>query len=130
MGTVYLQAGQEYLAKSEFEKALQIDPWFPEAHNDIGLILAKSDQPEAEKHFHLAADLDPQYLEAVFNRGLSLRALHRLRDALGAFRRAAELAPENAQVQYALGLTLKDEGDLAGAQTALDRAAALKRRGQ
>jgi tetratricopeptide (TPR) repeat protein len=78
----------------------------------------------------LAVDLNPDYLEAVFNLGLSLRAMNRLDDALGALRHAAELAPQNAQVQYALGLTLKDRGDLAGAQAALDRAAALERRGK
>jgi len=131
MGSVYLQAGQEHLAKVEFDKALQIDPWFPEAHNNLGLILAKNNQAEqASEHFRLAVDLNPDYLEAVFNLGLSLRAMNRIDDALGAFRHAVALAPENAQAQYALGLTLKDKGDLAGAQAALDRAAALERRGK
>ena len=128
LGSLYLQAGQDYLGKAEFEKALQSNPWLPEAHNNLGLVLSKANQPDqALEHFRLAADLNPQYLEAVFNLGLCERALGRLEDALSAFRRAAELAPNNARVQYALGLTLKDKGDTAGGQAAINRAARLER---
>jgi tetratricopeptide (TPR) repeat protein len=76
------------------------------------MVLSKANQADqALEHFRLAADLNPQYLEAVFNLGLCERAMGRLEDALAAFRRAAELAPNNERVQYALGLTLKDKGD-------------------
>jgi tetratricopeptide (TPR) repeat protein len=131
LGSVYLQTGQESHAKNEFEKALELDPWLPEAHNNLGMMLAKNEQFEdAAKHFRLATDLEPQYLEAVFNLGLALRNLNRINDALKTFRRAAELAPDNPQVQYALGMTLRDKGDAAGARVALDRAAALSKRGK
>jgi superkiller protein 3 len=131
LGSVYVQAGQEYLAKSEFEKALQLDPWFPEAHNNLGLMLARDHRDqEACEHFRLASGLNPEYLEAAFNLGLALRAMNRLDEALAAFRHAVDLAPDNAQAQYALGMTLKDKGDAAGARVALDRAAALERRGK
>jgi len=114
LGSLYLQGGQDYLAKAEFEKALQTNPWLPEAHNNLGLVLSKANQADqAVEHFRLAADLNPQYVEAVFNLGLCERALGRLEEALAAFRRAAALAPNNAKVQYALGLTLKDKGDAA-----------------
>jgi superkiller protein 3 len=112
LGSLYLQGGQDSLAKAEFERALQTNPWLPEAHNNLGLVLSKANQADqAVEHFRLAADLNPQYLEAVFNLGLCERAMGRLEDALAAFRRAAELAPNNERVQYALGLTLKDKGD-------------------
>jgi tetratricopeptide (TPR) repeat protein len=131
LGSVYLQTRQESDAKNEFEKALELDPWLPEAHNNLGMMLAKNEQFEdAAKHFRLATDLEPQYLEAVFNLGLALRNLNRINDALKTFRRAAELAPDNPQVQYALGMTLRDKGDAAGARVALDRAAALSKRGK
>ena len=126
-----MQTNQEPKARSEFEKAVELEPWFPEAHNNLGLILAKNSRlDEAVEHFRRASELKPDYLEAWFNLGLALRTANRLDNAVEAFRQAAKVAPDNAQVQYALGMTLKDKGDLAGARAALDRARALQQKGR
>jgi cytochrome c-type biogenesis protein CcmH/NrfG len=74
----------------------------------------------------LAAELDPEYLEPLFNLSLALLSMNHVDAAVEALKKAADLAPDNPQVFDALGVALRDQGDVQGGAAATDRAAWLR----
>ncbi len=67
---------------------------------------------EAEACFRQAVTLKPDYAEAHYNLGLSLRDQGKLDDTVASFRRALTLKPDYAEAHNNLGLTLHDQGKL------------------
>ncbi len=62
LGTYYSQKGDMNRARAEFEKALQLEPYRPEAHYNLANILFKlGDLSGAEKEYEEAIRRDPFY---------------------------------------------------------------------
>lgn len=117
---VYLQEGRRLLdqgdpggARAAFEKALEFDPDFLQAH--INLIAALGSLGEfdgAERHYRRALEINPDIEELHYNWGVVLVAAGRLPEAEAAFRRALEINPANADAHQNLGYLLEKSGRL------------------
>lgn len=109
-----------------FEKAVEMDPNYPEAWYQLGFtygVLGRhSDALKASK---LAAKMRPEWAQAFVNIGASSFALGQYKDALEAYRQALRLE-DSADTQYALGLTLNKLGRTDEEIIAYRRVVALK----
>lgn len=84
------EAGNYYLKKREYEKAkdeylaaLQVDPDYPEAHYNLGVVyfFRLQDYPRALYHFVRYAELQPDASDLDQVRQLTLQALERIEQA-------------------------------------------------
>jgi predicted O-linked N-acetylglucosamine transferase (SPINDLY family) len=101
-----------------YERALSLQPDFPEAHNNLAnafMMLRKLDQ--AVVHFERALALRPDFPEAHCNLGNTYSALRKLDQAVVHFERALALRPDFPEAHNNLGLAL-------AAQTQMDEAVA------
>ena len=93
-----------------FEKAVEMDPNYPEAWYQLGFtygVLGR--HAEALKASKQAAKMRPDWAQAYVNIGASSFALGQYKDAVDAYRQALR-TEDSADTQYALGLTLNKLG--------------------
>jgi tetratricopeptide (TPR) repeat protein len=99
-----------------WKKALDLDPKYVPAHNNLGNVLRdKGDLDGAIACYQKALDLDPKYAPAHCNLGVALYDRHDLDGAIACFQKALELDPKFATAYYNLGNALRAKGDLDGA---------------
>jgi Tfp pilus assembly protein PilF len=92
-------------------KAIQIDPNFVQAHNNLGASYIELKECEsAVTEFRKAIDLDSKLQESYRNLGLALFLLHRYAEAEIAARQALQLGPQRGSARYTLGRILAAEG--------------------
>jgi len=113
------------------EQALGLDPRFARAHSRIaalyivaaeyGTLDAKSAIASAERHAHLAIELDPQVGEPHAILGRVFRQQRRYLDERLAFERAFAAEPGDANTLYAFAMALIFTGYRAQGIRALDR---------
>jgi type IV pilus biogenesis/stability protein PilW len=100
-------------AEADYRHALQIRPNYPEAHNNLGQLLAKSGrQAEALAEFDKAIDIN-LYMEpwvARCNKGQTLYQLGRKEEGLAELRTCLRIAPKYCQGRRELGRILVSEG--------------------
>jgi len=87
------------------------------AYNNLGAIYLKEKvrYPEALELFEKALQLNPDYFEAHYNRGLTLERLKRPREAIDEYKEAVRLASGNVDARMLLAQSLQVEGDRFGA---------------
>ena len=92
-------------AKEATLKALEIDDTLGEAHAYLGNIRAVYDWDVsgAEREFHRALELNPNYAVTHFYYGVALEHEGRLAEAINEEKRAVELDPLSLPNNYALG---------------------------
>lgn len=104
-------AGRLAEASRAYRSALEADATMPEAHNNLGSVLAASGSlVEATECFREAVRLQPAYPQALMNLGLALTATRQFDEAVLAFEQAAAVMPESAEVQVNLGGALYQAG--------------------
>jgi type II secretory pathway predicted ATPase ExeA/tetratricopeptide (TPR) repeat protein len=95
-------------------------------HLERGTWLAqRGSLDEAIAAFREALALNPGYVDAFYNLGVSLLDKGQVAAAIEALDRATELSPNDGQAQRALGIALRQSGDLARAAVSLQRAVEL-----
>lgn len=83
-------------AKSHYERALQLDSTYANAHNNLGTLLFKQGQlSEARSHYERALHNKPDYFDAHYNFGLLLRNNGQLADAIHHFTQAVHSRPDD-----------------------------------
>ncbi len=93
------------------QRALEIDPDYMEAHNNLGSqYLRREEYGKAEAHFRKACELDPGASIPQTNLATVLLINKHSADAEIAARRAVSLDPSNSRARYTLALTLLDQG--------------------
>ena len=95
-GTAYQRLNDLSNAISSISEALKIQPDFPEALNELGLILKNARfQGDARNLFERAIELKPNYADAMLNLGtiFSSKEFFDQKAAEKLFKRAAELQP-------------------------------------
>ncbi|MCP4515383.1 MAG: tetratricopeptide repeat protein, partial [Delftia sp.] len=114
-------------AVSHYNKALQINPNFAEAHNNLGNALAlQGNLTGATSHYNKALQINPNHAEAHFLLGVMAATDNRHTEAIESLRLATGLLPRQANFWHALALAYHKTGqrELAhrSARRALDAA--------
>lgn len=114
----YAYAGLKRLedAKSEFSRAIALDPKMAAAHLNLGLVLIDSDPAAAAEAFRHAAELQPAESRPRFLAGFSLEHAGKLPEAMEQYRAALALSPKDYEAHFALGRVLLRSNDAAGAE--------------
>ncbi|HEY7819236.1 MAG TPA: tetratricopeptide repeat protein [Vicinamibacteria bacterium] len=95
-------------------------------HLERGTWLAqRGSLDEAIAAFREALALNPGYVDAFYNLGVSLLEKGQVGPAVEALDRATELSPNDGQAQRALGIALRQSGELMGSAMSLQRAVEL-----
>ena len=94
------KAGNPKDAIAELEEALRIKPDFPEAHNDLGVLLAETPE-EAIRQFQDAVRLKPDYMDARYNLAVALASTGRTAEAIRELQEALQIR-DDAQIREAL----------------------------
>ncbi|WP_428407646.1 tetratricopeptide repeat protein [Hyphococcus sp.] len=106
-GAINAQKNKYEEAVENFRRAVDIDPGFPDAHNNLGATLRKlGRQEEALQHYARAVEIRPDYAEAYFNMANALRDLDRREEAVSNYKAALNIAPKHYGAHNNLGLLL------------------------
>src|SRR5579862_876055 len=113
-----------------YGKSVEAKPDVFESNLNLGLQLAKSGQPDAEKYLRAATQLKPtsHVAEGKARAWLSLaRVLEKTKpeEAIAAYREAAALEPTDAEPHLGAGLLLEKDGKYADAEREYKAAQAL-----
>jgi len=116
-------AGDLAGAIAAFEKALEIDPKFDYAWNNLGATLNDLGRyTEAIAALEKALEIDPKFHGAWNGLGNALNNLGRNTEAIAAFNKALEIDPKSHIVWNNLGATLNDLGRYTEAIAAYEKA--------
>jgi|SRR5580658_375382 tetratricopeptide (TPR) repeat protein len=93
-GRAWSDEAQYERAIQDFDRAIKLDPDYPDAFNHRALAYSGlGDYEHAIKDFDEAIRLDPNYAIAIFNRGLAFQTMGRPDEAAKDFARAKETGP-------------------------------------
>jgi protein O-mannosyl-transferase len=117
LGAAYIQQGNPEQAEKQLTRALEINPYYPEALNDLGTILIDKDMfREAIARFSTALTLNPNYAEAYNNLALALTHVNRFPEAIEHYRIAVSINPMFPKALNNLGAALAQMGRLEDAK--------------
>lgn len=103
MATLLLGENRVAEAAQHARRAAAAAPSYPQAHNDLGVVYARSgDAESAVREYEMAIRLDPTYEEPHSNLGMLLAARGDLAGAITQYEAALSLDPDagNAQVNW------------------------------
>jgi len=110
-----LAAGATDRSAAELQRAVSLDPGFPEAHCNLGVTYMVSNRTEeAAAEFRRAIALDPGNPAYHTNLGAALAALGRAGDGEQEARTALGLDSANAKAHFLLGLLLAARAEARG----------------
>jgi len=113
LGTLSMKTGRPADARSAFERALEMQPDYPEAANSLGALLAQSgDVAGAIARFRSALESRPDFPDALNNLGYALFQEGEDEQAHRLFLRALELQPGFPEAFNNLGILFGQQGDL------------------
>ena len=121
LGFVYNQLGREAESIHAYRQSVAAKPDVFESNLNLGLMLARSNNLEAEAFLRAAAKLKPtdHVVEGQARAWLSLGHLlenTKPEDALDAYQRAAALTPKDSEPHLSAGLLRERRKDFAGAE--------------
>ncbi|RVU42296.1 tetratricopeptide repeat protein [Lujinxingia sediminis] len=92
-------------AIANFEKAVDLQPFFPEARNNLAVLLHEAgDFPGAISHLQKAVEDFPEFKEAYVNLGNALKGAAKYGEAEAAFNRAIAIDGGFADAHFNLGI--------------------------
>ncbi|MEQ1775930.1 MAG: tetratricopeptide repeat protein [Burkholderiales bacterium] len=127
LGQLQAASGAAETAVQSYDRALSLQPDYPEAHYSRGNALQ-----ELKRHADAVASYDavlkrvPNRPEVLANRGNALHDLKRYEAALSSYDQALALMPDVAMLHNNRGNTLRDLKRYAEALASLDKALALE----
>ncbi len=120
LGIEHIREGNNMVALKKLQRAIEIDPTYPEAHSVLGLLYRSLGEYKlAEIHLEKAVDLRPDLSSALNNYGLFLCSQGRAEEGAAMFLRAIE-NPLNPTPEVAFtnaGLCAYSNGDMLTAET-------------
>ncbi|MXV83064.1 tetratricopeptide repeat protein, partial [Candidatus Poribacteria bacterium] len=125
-GITYKDMGKIDLAMKDYNKAIELDPEFPEVYNNLGIIYdEKGEHDCAIKNYSKAIELKSYYVSAYNNRGRAYRVKGNIELAIEDFKTAIIGESDFAEAYYNLCETYLFKGDLECAYTDLTKLAIL-----
>jgi tetratricopeptide (TPR) repeat protein len=122
-GEVLRRQDKLRLALVSFEKAVAMDPNYPEAWCNRGLVYQSAgDNKNAEASFFRAVQLDPNLPQAHYNLGVLYESQGKTDQAIQAWRQTLRLVPDHVEALNNLGVVLTRRGELEQAIELLNRA--------
>ena len=117
LGTAYFRQRSLEKARASFEKALHLDPSYPEAHNSLGVLLARvGKHDEAIVHFQAAVDARAGYTKAVGNLATAYMRAGKATSAIAVLEAAIDSSPREPGPRNRLGMLHARRGNLDEAQ--------------
>jgi len=111
LGIEASKQGRFDAALAEFEKALAIDPTYPDAHNNIGIALVEQGRiEEGIARYRKALALKPDSAMAHCNLGAAFAKLKRYDEAAAEYQKALEAQPDYADAYSNFGVLLAERG--------------------
>ena len=108
MGRIAFDRRELTLAIESYQKAIDLDPLYAEAYNDLGVIFQQIGKHKAsEEALSRAVAIRPDYASAYNNLGNAFKALERLDDAIDSYQKAIDADPNYVEAHTNLGLLLK-----------------------
>jgi tetratricopeptide (TPR) repeat protein len=102
-----VRKGDEAGAIAHLQKAIEIDPAYTQAYNNLGARYLRAQQFEkAAGEFQKALELDQNFQPAAVNLGLACIALQRFADAEKYARKAISLDATSNRARFVLGIAL------------------------
>jgi tetratricopeptide (TPR) repeat protein len=99
LSDMYFDAGKFDQAIGFYTRALALDPSNPDVRTDYATALHQTGHDlESLKQLDIVLAERPKFLQALFNRGIVLRAIGRRTDAVAAFRTFIAAAPNDPRV--------------------------------
>jgi tetratricopeptide (TPR) repeat protein len=121
------KSSRSEMALAEFRKAIEIDPQFSRAHNNLGGVLAARGQTdEAIIEYRKALEIEPDYADAHNNLGGVLAGRAEILEAIAEYRRAVAIRPDFAEAHKNLGVALAARGQVAEAISHYRKAVEIK----
>jgi Flp pilus assembly protein TadD len=126
LGYAYAGLKRQDDAKTEFSRAIALDPKMAAAYQNLGLVLIDSDPAAAADAFRHSAELQPTESRPRFLAGFSLEHAGKFPEAIEQYRAALALSPANYEAHFALGRALLRTNDAAGAEEQFRAAVAAR----
>jgi type IV pilus assembly protein PilF len=124
-GLQYMELGRLDIAQHDLKHALELDSHSAEAHNAMGVLYERLQQPaEAEAEFKRALSLDENHIGAGTNYGRILCSQGKYAEAMQHFQKAidSKLYPSPWLALTNAGLCAKTQGKTADAESLLRKA--------
>lgn len=119
------QAGDTAAAEPLYRRVLESEPQHTGALCNLGVLLSRSNMPEAARFYNAALASNPNLLDAHFNLGNLYRRMNRPMDAVNCYQAVLRIEPNHARAYLNLGLAATDAGDAANGIECYRRALAL-----
>ncbi len=116
LGFAYVGLKRAEDAKSEFTRAIALDPKMAAAHLNLGLVLMDRDPAAAADAFRHVAELQPTESRPRFLAGFCLEHAGKFPEAIEQYRAALSLSPKDYEAHFSLGRVLLRTNDAAGAE--------------
>lgn len=123
LGVIALQEGRFKDAEDRIGAALRIDPTNGAALSNLATAYLRGNQlHQALKYASLAAESQPEAVDAQMNLGMVLRRLGRLEESIAPLKRALELSPNSTLILNLLGASMLESGDALQASQSFEAA--------
>lgn len=123
----FISRGDYANAIEQLKRSIGYDPGNKNAQHYLGLCYMETgNNPEAERYFRTALNIDYNFVECRYNYGVLLTRMDRRNEASNLFLECIEINPKYPPPYYQLGLILKAKGDLDGAIDRFETATRLK----
>lgn len=127
LGQALFRAGRIPEAMRSYERALALQPKYPESHYNLGVALAQQGELDrAREHYAIALRLQPDYPEALNNLANALIRAGQTEEALRRYEEAVARRPGFAEAHNNLGNALLQVGRPAEARARFERALQLR----
>jgi superkiller protein 3 len=126
LGYAYAGLKRTEDAKTEFSRAVTLDPKMAAAYQNLGLVLMDSDPLSAAEAFRHQADLQPADSRPRFLAGFCLEHAGKFPEAIEQYRAAIQLSPKEYEPHFSLGRMLLRSNDAAGAEAQFREAISVR----
>jgi Flp pilus assembly protein TadD len=130
LGYAYTALQRPADAKTEYEKAIALDPKLASAYQNLGLTLISTDPAAAIEPLQHAAELMPEDARTKWLLGVALEGAKKDSLAIEQYEAAAKLDPQSADIRNSLGFALLRTGSASDAEKAFREAIALQPSGE